>query len=152
MRSSLLGEMLRSLSVHTLRPVCLMHTLRPVCRCTLSGPCVGAHSQTRVSLHTLRPVCRCTLSGPCVAAHSQARVSLHTLRPVSGRGLTWNVLEQLLLCSLLRLLTLCHASDSCWRCQFPVWPKGIPESTDVVDQHLLAGDPAHRVADLPWKG
>lgn len=60
----------------------------------------------------------------------------------------WNVLEQLLLCSLLRLLTLCHASDSCWRCQFPVWPKGIPESTDVVDQHLLAGDPAHRVADL----
>lgn len=60
----------------------------------------------------------------------------------------WNVFKQFLLCSLFRFLTLCFASDSCLWCQFPIWPKGIPESTNVVNQHLLAEYPVHGVPDL----
>lgn len=66
-------------------------------------------------------------------------------------GLTWNVLKQLLLCSLFCFLTLFFASDCGWRRQFPMWPKSIPENVDVVNQHLLTENPVHGVPDLSFK-
>lgn len=60
----------------------------------------------------------------------------------------WNVLKQLLLCSLFCLLTLCFASDSSWWRQYPIGPKSIPEGIDVVNQHLLTEYPVHCIPDL----
>lgn len=64
-------------------------------------------------------------------------------------GCTWDVVEQLLLGSVLGLAALRVSADFVVRRQLPIGPECVPEYVDVAHQHLLTEDPVYRVPDLP---
>ena len=75
------------------------------------------------------------------------------LRAAEGTpGVTWDIIQQLLLGSLLGLAAFRVGASLGVGRQLPVGPEGVPENVDVVHKHLLTEDPVHCVSDLPAGG